>query len=113
MSRELAVYFAKRFGQLLVIVFLAVSVNFVIPRLLPGDPVETALARLQTSGAQQSVDVQAIVASYRAKYELDQPMLAQYLNYWRDLLHLNLGISFADFPETVTAKLAHALPWSL
>ena len=113
MSRELAVYFAKRFGQLLVIVFLAVSVNFVIPRLLPGDPVETALARLQTSGAQQSVDVQAIVASYRAKYGLDQPMLAQYLNYWRDLLHLNLGISFADFPETVTAKLAHALPWSL
>ena len=40
----------KRFGQLLLIVFIAVSVNFLIPRLLPGDPVQTALARLQAGG---------------------------------------------------------------
>ena len=113
MSRELTRYLLTRFGQLLVIVFIAVSVNFLIPRLLPGDPVETALAKLQASGAQQSVDVQAIAASYRARYGLDQPMLIQYLNYWRDLFRLDLGVSFANFPETVTTKLAHALPWSI
>jgi peptide/nickel transport system permease protein len=113
MSRELVSYFLKRFGQLLLIVFIAVSVNFLIPRLLPGDPVQTAIAKLQVSGAQQSVDVQAIVAAYRAKYGLDQPMMTQYLNYWRDVFHLDLGVSFADFPETVTTKLANALPWSL
>ena len=88
MSRELLLYIAKRFGQLLLIVFIAVSVNFVIPRLLPGDPVETAIARLQASGAQNAVDVQAIVGAYRAKYGLDEPMVIQYLNYWRDLLQL-------------------------
>ena len=113
MSRELVSYFLKRFGQLVLIVFIAVSVNFLIPRLLPGDPVQTAIARLQASGGQQSVDVQAISAAYRAKYGLDQPMLAQYVNYWRDLLRLDLGVSFANFPETVMTKLANALPWSL
>jgi len=113
MSRELVSYFLKRFGQLVLIVFIAVSVNFLIPRLLPGDPVQTAIARLQASGAQQSVDIQAITTAYRAKYGLDQPMLAQYVNYWRDLLRLDLGVSFANFPETVTTKLANALPWSL
>jgi peptide/nickel transport system permease protein len=113
MSRELVSYVLKRFAQLLVIIFIAVTVNFFIPRLLPGDPVQTAIAKLQTSGAGQSVDVQAVVAAYRSKYGLDQPMGVQYVNYWRDLLHLDLGVSFADFPEKVTTKLANALPWSL
>jgi peptide/nickel transport system permease protein len=75
--------------------------------------VQTAIAKLQASGAQQSVDVQAVVNAYRAKYGLDQPMLVQYLNYWRDLFRLDLGVSFASFPETVTTKLANALPWSI
>jgi peptide/nickel transport system permease protein len=113
MSRELASYLIKRFGQLLLIVFIAVSVNFIIPRLLPGDPVQTALARLQASGGAQSVDIQAVAAAYRAKYGLDAPLLSQYINYWRDLLQLNLGVSFANFPETVATKIANALPWSV
>jgi len=113
MSRELATYVLRRFAQLLLIVFIAVSVNFLIPRLLPGDPVETAIARLQAGGGQQSVDVQAVAKVYREKYGLDQPLGAQYLNYWRDLFHLELGVSFANFPEKVSTKLANALPWSV
>jgi peptide/nickel transport system permease protein len=113
MSRELVRYLLTRFGQLVLIVFIAVSVNFLIPRLLPGDPVQTVIAKMQASGAQQSVDMQAVANAYRAKYGLDQPMLVQYVNYWRDLFHLDLGVSFANFPETVTTKLANALPWSL
>src|SRR5579871_4214419 len=113
MSRELAVYLAKRFAQLVLIVFIAVSVNFVIPRLLPGDPVETALARLQSSGGAQNVDIQAVATAYRSKYGLDQPILRQYVKYWQDLSRLDLGVSFANFPETVTAKIGNALPWTV
>jgi peptide/nickel transport system permease protein len=94
-------------------VFIAVSVNFLIPRLLPGDPVETALARLQSTGGAQNVDIQAIAAAYRSKYGLDQPILRQYVKYWQDLLRLDLGVSFANFPETVSAKIANALPWTV
>lgn len=113
MSRDLATYLLKRFGQLVLIVFIAVSVNFMIPRLLPGDPVETALARLQSTGGAQNVDIQAIAAAYRSKYGLDQPILRQYVKYWQDLLRLDLGVSFANFPETVSAKIANALPWTV
>ena len=113
MSKELLIYLVKRFGQLLLIVFIAVSVNFIIPRLLPGDPVQTALARLQATGGAQNVDIQAISAAYRAKYGLDEPLLSQYINYWRDLLRLDLGVSFANFPETVVTRIAAALPWSV
>ena len=113
MSRELLTYLLKRVGQLVLIVFIAVSVNFIIPRLLPGDPVETALARLQSSGGAQNVDVQAVAAAYRSKYGLDQPLLAQYVKYWQDLLRLDLGVSFTNFPEKVSAKIANALPWTV
>ena len=94
-------------------VFIAVSVNFIIPRLLPGDPVQTALARLQSTGGAQNVDIQAISAAYRAKYGLDAPIWEQYINYWFDLLRFDLGVSFANFPEKVTTMIGNALPWSV
>jgi peptide/nickel transport system permease protein len=113
MSRELLSYLLTRFGQLLLIVFVAVTVNFIMPRLLPGDPVQTALARLQAAGGAEEIDIQAVAATYRAKYGLDAPWPIQYLNYWRDLFRLDLGVSFTNFPEKVTTKLANALPWSV
>ena len=57
MSNELLRYVGRRLFQLAMVIFLAVSVNFMIPRLLPGDPVATALARLQTAGGGQSIDI--------------------------------------------------------
>jgi peptide/nickel transport system permease protein len=113
MSKDLLNYLAKRLGQLLLIVFVAVSINFIIPRLLPGDPVQTALSRLQVAGGAQNVDIQAISAAYRAKYGLDQPMLTQYVNYWSDLFRFDLGVSFANFPEKVSTMIGSALPWSV
>ncbi|WDR03457.1 ABC transporter permease [Devosia algicola] len=113
MSKELQRYLLTRFGQFLLIIFVAVSINFIIPRLLPGDPVQTALARLQTAGGAQNVDIQAVSASYRAKYGLDAPLIEQYFNYWMDLFRLDLGVSFANFPEKVSTMIANALPWSV
>ncbi len=113
MSREFLIYLVNRISQLLLIVFIAVSINFMIPRLLPGDPIDTAIANMQTMVGNQTVDVQAISDSLRAQYGLDESLLVQYLNYWRDLLRLDLGISLSTFPETVASKIASALPWSV
>jgi len=113
MSRDLLRYIASRVGQLMLIVFVAVSINFIIPRLLPGDPVETALARLQAGGGAQGMDIAAVSAAYRAKYGLDAPLWEQYINYWLDLLRLDLGVSFTNFPEQVSTMIGNAMPWSV
>ena len=113
MSKELQRYIVSRVGQLLLVIFIAVSVNFIIPRLLPGDPVVTALARLQSGGGAQNIDIVAIAEVYRAKYGLDAPLWQQYINYWVDLFRLDLGVSFANFPERVTNMIGAALPWSV
>src|SRR5688572_14935698 len=113
MSKELVTYLATRFGQLLLIVFVAVSVNFIVPRLLPGDPVTTALARLQASGGAQSFDIKAVADAYREKYGLDSDLITQYVNYWADLFRLDLGVSFSNFPQEVSTMIGYALPWSV
>jgi peptide/nickel transport system permease protein len=106
-------YLVTRIGQLLLIVFLAVTINFLIPRLLPGDPVESALQTRMAMTGSYDVNVQEVARVYRAKFGLDKPLWEQYLNYWRDILRLELGVSLVDFPQPVISKVRGALPWTL
>ena len=106
-------YLLARIGQLLLIVFIAVTVNFLIPRAIPGDPIESALqTRIAMTGS-VDVNVQEIAAAYRAKLGLDKPLWLQYLYYWRDIFRLDLGVSLVDFPQPVISKVRGALPWTL
>lgn len=106
-------YLAKRIFQLLLIVLVAVTINFAVPRLIPGDPVEAAFQRKMATTGNVSVDVEAVAKAYRAKFGLDQPLWRQYLNYWNDLFHLNFGVSLVDFPQTVSSKIVASLPWTV
>jgi peptide/nickel transport system permease protein len=106
-------YLVTRVGQLLLIVFIAITFNFLIPRAIPGDPIESALqTRIAMTGS-TDVNVAEVAAVYRAKFGLDKPLWVQYLNYWRDILRLELGVSLVDFPQPVISKVRSALPWTL
>jgi peptide/nickel transport system permease protein len=106
-------YLLQRVGQLVLIVFIAVTINFILPRLIPGDPIETALATKIAVSGNLNVDVQKIADAYRAKFGLDQPLWKQYLNYWGDLFRFDLGVSLVNFPATVLDQIAAALPWTI
>lgn len=105
-------YILRRFGMLLLVMFFAVSINFMIPRLMPGDPVEQQMAMLATSGG-SNVDLSEMADIYKQKFGLDQPLLRQYLNYWNDLLHFDLGYSIVHYPQRVSTTILSALPWTL
>lgn len=106
-------YIIRRLAMLVLVVFLAVTINFAIPRLTPGDPVEQQLATLVATGGGQIGDVTAMAEAYRAKFGLDQPVWKQYLSYWWDILHLDFGYSLAQYPATVAQMIRSALPWTL
>jgi peptide/nickel transport system permease protein len=105
-------YLLQRTLQLLLIIFIAVTINFILPRLIPGDPVEAALSTKIAVSGNLSVDVEKVAAAYRAKFGLDQPLWKQYLNYWSDLLRGDLGVSLVNFPEPVINGIRSALPWT-
>jgi peptide/nickel transport system permease protein len=105
-------YILRRFGIMLLVVFFAVTINFMLPRLMPGDPIEAQLTQLLASGA-GSGDITAMVESYRARFGLDQPIFNQYIAYWQSLFRLDLGVSLAAYPERVIDAIAAGLPWTL
>lgn len=106
-------YVARRFGMMVLVIFLAVTINFLIPRMMPGDPIEQQLNQLAASGSGQIGDVQAVAAAYRARFGLDQPLWAQYLSYWAAVSRFDLGVSLSHFPETVNETIAAGLPWTM
>jgi peptide/nickel transport system permease protein len=106
-------YVIRRFAIMLLILVLAVSINFALPRLTPGDPVEQQLNQLLSSTSGSIGDIRAIVDSYRQRFGLDQPVWRQYLDYWAMVLSLDLGFSLANYPERVGESIAAAMPWTL
>ena len=106
-------YIGQRFLQYLLIIFIANSLTFMLPRIIPGDPIQEALQVKAAAAGRQNVDIQAWVATYNQKFGFDQPIWRQYLNFWRDMLRLDFGYSLFDYPATVMSKIAAAIPWTL
>jgi peptide/nickel transport system permease protein len=93
---------------------LAVTVNFMIPRLIPGDPIEEKLSQLvATSSGAMTTDISAMAEAYRVRFGLDRPIWVQYLSYWSDILRLDFGYSLANYPDTVANALRSSLPWTV
>lgn len=108
----MAAYLLRRVGMAALVVFLAVTINFAIPRLMPGDAIEQQLAQLSAGGGQVG-DVQEAAAAMRARFGLDQPVWRQYLDYFGGALSLDLGVSVVHYPERVADIIAAALPWTV
>jgi peptide/nickel transport system permease protein len=96
-------YLAQRVLYTLPVIWLVVSVVFLLIHLVPGDPIQQMLGE----GA-PAADLQAA----RHAYGLDAPLGEQYLHYWKGVLHGDLGPSLR-FNQSVTKLLAQRYPYTL
>ena len=103
-------YFARKLVTYLLTFFVAVTVDWMIPRFMPGDPVDVMLSRmsLQSPGA-----ANAMMGYFLAAFGLNHPIWQQYFNFWVALFHGDLGISVWLFPRPVTSIIMGALPYTL
>jgi peptide/nickel transport system permease protein len=106
-------YVLRRLGMMVLVVVIAVTINFMLPRLMPGDPIEAHLNRMMSESSGSMGDVQALIASYRERFGLDQPIWRQYLSFWQAALRLDFGFSMVNFPERVVDAISAGLPWTL
>ena len=97
----------------LLVAFLAITINFLIPRAMPGDPIEQQLSQLSASSGGNIGDIKAMVQAYRERFGLDQPLWRQYLNYLADVMRGDLGYSLTNYPERVSDVIRAGLPWTL
>lgn len=108
----IAAYALNRLAMAGLVILVALSVNFVIPRLMPGDPVEQQLAAISAAGGQVG-DMAAAAAALRERLGLDRPVFVQYLAYLANALRFDLGVSAASYPQRVAEIVFSALPWTI
>jgi peptide/nickel transport system permease protein len=106
-------YIARRFGVFLLIVWLAASLNFFLPKLSGQDPVRTKLLQSAQLGGYVHAGIEEMAREYDKRFGLDKPLWRQYLTYLNDTTRLEFNYSIANYPRTVRQLVAEAIPWTV
>ena len=106
-------YLAKRFAVFLLIVWLAATLNFFLPRLSGQDPVRATLLQQAQLGGYVQAGLEAMVKEYERRFGLDRPLWVQYMAYLGDVCRFNFNYSISNYPRTVNEIIAEAIPWTV
>jgi peptide/nickel transport system permease protein len=98
---------------LILVIWVASTITFFIPRLSSKNPVRERFNQLAMSGGFNPTDLEVIIASYNAKFGLDKPLYQQYIDYVSGIARLDLGVSFNKYPRTVMQLVMDSLPWTI
>lgn len=101
-------FLLRKLGLYAFIAWAALTLNFLIPRLMPGDPVSILIA-----GSEGQIDADARDAIAAQFGISDDPLFIQYVHYLLDLLHLDLGVSLSQYPVPVLDIISQSLPWTV
>jgi peptide/nickel transport system permease protein len=98
----------RRLGFYLVSAWASITLNFAIPRLMPGDPAAALVARFKGQ-----MSPEAMRALRHAFGLVPGSTLTQYLTYLAHVARGDLGLSIAYFPAPVTEVIGTGLGWTL
>lgn len=99
-------YILRKLGFYLVALFVALTLNFLIPRLLPGNPVDAILAKTQGQTPPPPQARHALELQFGVSHQ-------SLLSHLGNLIHGQFGISVTYYPTPVSTVILHALPWTV
>ena len=102
-------YFGRKLLIYAITFVLAVTVDWAIPRFMPGNPVEILIAR----AGLKAESAKLIYSYYMKAFGLNVPIWRQYLNFWIALFHGDLGVSLWLFPQPVMKIIKQAVPYDI
>ncbi len=103
-------YLARKLGFYLVAAWLAVTLNFLLPQLIPGNPVQVLIAKMHQAGPVPAGEDEVLTRMLGLG---SGNILQRYGQYLNNLAHLRFGLSVTDFPNPVTTELADTIVWTL
>lgn len=105
-------YILRRLGFYLLAFIAAITLNFFLPRLMPGDPVQMYLAELYQNGGQiDDATIQAVEEMFG--FNSSEPLIFTYVKYVGNIFRGDWGVSFANYPMTVMDSVTRGLKWTL
>lgn len=102
-------YLLRKSVLYLLTFFVAVTIDWAIPRFMPGNPIDGLISRIRAD----STASQELHGYFTESFGLDQPLWEQYLNFWRGLAHGDLGPSITYVGSSVSELIRAALPYTL
>jgi len=106
-------YILKRIGFLVAVLFTAATINFLIPKLAPRDPVQELINQKIAGGSLTSEGAAEFRDSLRTLYGLDKPLWQQYLTYIGNTMRFDLGYSIVNYPQRVSTIIGQTVFWTL
>ncbi len=104
-------YLARKLAFYLIALWAAVTINFALPRMLPGNPVDMLMAKLAQRGQ--------VAPETRKAFELllgaddGKSIFVQYFEYLGNVVRGDFGVSVTYFPNSVSSVIGDALPWTI
>lgn len=105
-------YFAKKIIWFLITFIVAVLLNFILPRLMPGDPVAVITAK-SAQGLSEASAVKEIYEAYAEAFGVNDPMYVQFFTYFGNALKGDFGQSFGQYPREVSDIIGSAIGWTV
>src|SRR6266566_6505120 len=106
-------YLVRRAGLFVLILWLAGTVNFFLPRLGGQDPIRAQLGAQAAMGGASQIGMKEMIAEYDTRFGLDKPLFEQYLTYLGDTLRLDFNVSMSAYPTKVIDIIWRSLPWTI
>ena len=107
-------YLIPRLIQYVLVIWLGITVVFLIPRITPNDPVMSMIGMMRARGSTlEPGAMDGIIRDLTEMYGLQGSWLDQYWAFWGRLFRGDFGVSFFNFPARVNHLIATALPWTL
>src|SRR3954471_20836349 len=109
----LAKYLGRKLAWTIVVFFVALVLNFMLPRLIPGNPVDAIVGQIAAGGGAGGEQLQRIHEHYMQEFGLDKPLWEQFFIYVGHVLRGDFGTSFGNYPASVNSLIGQALPWTI
>lgn len=105
-------YFLNKLLWFFITLVCAFVLNFVLPRLMPGDPVAVITARV-VQGMTSQTGIQQVYNQYAELFGTNKPMLEQFFLYVRNALRGDFGVSFSQYPRPVADIIMSSIWWTV
>jgi peptide/nickel transport system permease protein len=104
-------YILRKVVLFIITLWAAITLVFILPRLMPGSPVDAALGKLASAGVPiTNAEKAAIEAQLGAPHT---SLFIQYGDYWKSIATLRFGTSYSFPSQTVAQTIGKALPWTV
>lgn len=109
-------FVAKRIGLYFAVLFIGLTITFLLPRLMPINPVDGYIGQLQSraNGTMTAEAITELRSTLETLYGLKGDLFTQYVSYLKRIVFsFDFGPSFTYYPQPVSAMIFNALPWTL